>query len=118
MSAMVNGNSKYARKYLDGDAVYANGNTVGILVFETLSAAEQWADTWNDSRFVGDTKDLIVLQVIPIGRGKRIKWLANSIDTDSLDYFYENEKTTFRQEPPDRTMAYPGVHVLGEYEWA
>ena len=119
MSAMINGNSKYARKYLDGHAVRAHGGTVGILVFDTLTAAEQWADVWNQPhQLIGDAKDLIVLQVIPIGRGKRITFLANGIDTKELDRFYNRGDYYYSAECPDRTMAYPGVHVLGEYEWA
>jgi len=119
MSAMINGNSKYARQYLDGHSVYAPSNTVGILVFETLSAAEDWAWIWNHDDYHEDKRDLIVLEVYPIGRGKRVLWLANDISTDVLDYFYDRVgESCWRAEAPDRTMAYPGVAVIGEYERA
>lgn len=117
MSAMINGNSKYARRYLDGEAVYAHGETFGIFVFETLGEAESWAAAW----FQGydECKDLIVLKVIPIGRGKKLSFIADGVDTETLDNFYgEPEEDRVYTYPPNRTMAYPGVHVLGEYEWA
>ena len=116
MSAMINGNSKYARKYLDGEAVYAHGNSLGVFVFETLTAAESWASAWWNG--YNDGKDLIILQVIPIGRGKRITWIADGVETETLDDFYADYQNSLHITAPDRTMAYPGVHVLGEYEWA
>lgn len=112
MSAMINGNSKYARRYLDGDSVHAHGGTVGILVFETLTAAECWAGVWNEPTYSNVAKDLIVLKVIPIGRGKRINFLAEGIDTEALDHFYHGNHSFLQSQCPERTMAYPGVHVL------
>ena len=120
MSAMINGNSKYARRYLDGEKVYAHENSLGILLFETLEAADEWASYWNE---MGESQgepqvDLIILKVIPIGRGKRIEWVSSRIDTEALDYFYSNKETTSMvQQSPRRTMAYPGVEVIGEYMW-
>jgi len=115
MSAMINGNSKYARRYLDGEKVYAHGNSLGILLFETLEAADDWASYWH--RVKEAKVDFIILKVIPIGRGKRIEWVSSGIDTEDLDYFYSNKETTFRIMAPRRTMAYPGVEVIGEYIW-
>jgi hypothetical protein len=118
VSAMINGNSKYARRYFDGNDVYAHGNTIGILVFETLSAADQWAAAWETPSYTHYGKELIILKVLPIGRGKRVEFLAPEIDTETLDRFYSGNEDLRLGEAPDRTMAYPGVHVLGEYEWA
>jgi hypothetical protein len=116
MSAMINGNSKYARRYLDGEKVYAHENSLGILLFETLEAADRWVSYWNEME--ESQVDLIILKVIPIGRGKRIEWVSSRIDTEALDYFYSNKETTsLVQQVPRRTMAYPGVGVIGEYMW-
>ena len=116
MSAMINGNSKYAIKYLDGARSYADENTLGIFVFETLAAAESWANAWWSG--YDDGKDLIILMVLPIGRGKRVTWIAEGIESDTLDDFYNDYENSLHVEAPDRTMAYPGVDVLGEYEYA
>ena len=115
MSAMVNGNSKYARKYLDGHSVYAHDNTLGIMVFETLTAADEFVNMWNNWRY-HDSKDLIILRVFPIGRGKRLAWIAADVDTEAIENFYgDNDRGM--AEPPDRTIAYPGVHVIDQYVW-
>jgi hypothetical protein len=118
MSAMINGNSKYSKQYLDGNTVYANENTVGILVFETLEAAYNWAAIWNDGDCYDDPKDLVVLKVFPIGRGRKNPPLASGITTEDLDKFYSKGPGWPRGESPDRTMAYPCVEVMGEYKWA
>lgn len=116
ISAMVNGNSKYARKYEDGDSVYAGVDTLGILVFETLATAADWAWVWNNG-YGSEYKDLIVLEVYPIGRGKRVRFVAPDPVTESIDNFYKGYPSQIESECPDRTMAYPGVHVIGQYEW-
>ena len=114
MSAMVNGNSKYARKYLDGERVYGHGQTFGIFVFKTLRAAESWVFQWNDGY---EAKDLIILKVIPLGRGKSMTFVAADPSTDSIELFYDNSGSAFAQSAPENTMAYPGVFVIGEYEY-
>jgi len=117
-SAMINGNSKYALEYKDGWTVYADAKTVGVIVFETAAAAIDWAWIWNTDRISGGPlKDLIVLKVLPVGRGKRINWLANGIETDTLDDFYRDMENVAWAEAPNRSMAYPGVQVIGEYVW-
>lgn len=119
MSAMVNGNSKYAVRYIDGYNVYAPRNTLGIMVFETLTAADDFTWMWNYGTYGRPSKDLIILRVLPIGRGKKVRWIATDVDTDSIDSFYKytGYDRDMLAEPPDRTMAYPGVTVLGEYVW-
>ena len=117
MSCMINGNSKYARQYLDGEKVYAHGNSLGVMVFETLDSADNFASIWNDYNNLRSAKDLVILKVIPIGRGKRVVWIARGIDTMTLDNFYSTKHTCFRSQAPDRTMAYPGVEVIGEHVW-
>jgi len=106
---MVNGNSKYARKYEDGDNVYAHGETHGIFVFETIIEAKTWMGTWE----LFHHKRFLLLKVIPLGRGSSITWVADKPDTDTIDHYYNNPKTTLVMQAPYRTMAYPGVHVIG-----
>lgn len=119
MSAMVNGNSKYAVKYIDGARSYADENTLGIFVFETLSAAEDWAWVWNDRTSAYDQhKDLIIIKVHPIGKGKRVRFVAPDPITETLDIFYRDYENTHMTECPNRTMGYPGVHVICEIPWA
>ena len=116
-SAMLHGNSKYALKYLDGWKVYADAKTVGVIVFETAASAKEWVWVWNTCGFYHDDKDLIILKVLPLGRGKRIIWLAPDIDTETIDRFYKGDDDLRLGEAPDHTIAYPGVEVLGEYKW-
>ncbi len=116
MSAMVNGNSKYARRYIDGRDVYARHDTLGIMVFETLTAADDFISWWDIAPYQPH-KDLIILRVLPIGRGKKVRRIAADVDTDVIDRFYRNVDNIIVGEAPDRTMAYPGVHVIGQYVW-
>jgi hypothetical protein len=116
-SAMINGNSKYALEYQDGWTVYADAKTLGVLVFETAHAAAEWAWIWNTDNGFRETRDLIVLKVIPVGRGKRINWVANGILTETLDEFYRDGGIESGPciDTPHKTMAYPGVEVIGEF---
>jgi len=118
---MLNGNSKYSRKYLDGHDVYAEENSVGILVFKTLTFADNWVNIWNDwsyGRYGGRYgKDLIILMVEPIGRGESVHFLADDPTTETLDTFYDSNNWCGTTGTPTGSIAYPGVHVIGKYEW-
>jgi len=117
-SAIIHGNSKYGLKYLPGQETYAPEDTLGIFVFKTKTAAWNWADIWNGESWYGNgpSKDLIVVEVIPIGRGKTIVFASSHVLSDELDYFYSEdpeERDLYGSlgEVPDNTMAYPGVLV-------
>jgi len=109
-SAMVHGNSPYAKRYIEGERVWADENTLGILVFKDRCSAEVWVEGWRDA------KDLIVVAVKPLGRGKTVKLVANDITTEALDMFYRSyedlDSFGVSSQPPVNTMAYPGVLVL------
>jgi len=109
MSAIVNGRSKYARKYTKGEKIYAFGDTLGIMVFRTKKSAEEFAFSFN--KWVEKPK-LIIIRVKPIGMGKSILHVSRRISTPDLDKFYSFNKHTLVTEPPDNTMGYPGVLVV------
>ena len=109
-SAIIHGSSKYGLKYLKGDNVWAPAGTLGIFTFKTDGSAWDWADVWNHSWMSDETKDLTVIEVIPLGRGKHIIHASPDIDTFGLDYFYREEDAGL-SEVPDNTYAYPGVYV-------
>ena len=113
-SAMIHGNSKYGLKYLPGRETYAQEGTLGVFVFKTKRAAQEWADIWNGESFYSrESKDLIVVEVTPIGRGKTVVFASSCIGTEDLDYFYKENQDYYYShvEVPDNTMAYPGVYV-------
>ena len=118
MSAIINGNSSYARRYIAGQEVYAPEGTLGIFVFKNKTDAWQWADCW--IRYKNGhwwyEKDLIVIPVLPIGRGKEILYASLHVDSDRLADFYrtpDSERPNLMfAEVPDKTMAFPGVYVL------
>jgi len=110
MSAIVNGNSKYAKKYIKGEQIFANKNTLGIMTFEIKKEAERWSrgnPFWWDDKY----RDLIILRVIPIGRGKRVYSVCKGISTNELDRYY-NKLSFHSISSPINTMAYPGVLVV------
>lgn len=112
-SAMLHGNSKYARKYVAGTSVYAMEGTLGIFVFKHKTYAQEWVDVWNRGAYRGEDIDLIVVPVIPIGRGRTLVWISGSLQSSDLDEYYDdNDDDWILSEAPDDTMGYPGVHVL------
>jgi hypothetical protein len=113
-SAILHGNSKYARKYLPGDIVTAMEGTHGIFVFKTKAAAEDWASIWNGYHSIDGEKDLIVVPVIPIGRGRTLVFVCSGIESNLLDEYYASDDDLYGTtgEAPDNTMGYPAVYVL------
>ena len=116
MSSIINGNSLYARRYIKGQEVYATPGTLGIFVFTDKTTAREWADCWVRQRdgYTWKERDLIVIPVLPIGRGSNIVHASSEIDSDSLKSFYDanDEWDKIYAEVPDNTMAFPGVYVL------
>jgi hypothetical protein len=102
-SAIINGNSKYSRQYIKGENVYAHGNTMGLMVFKNREDAQEWAD---------GGYGLIVVRVLPIGRGKTVVAICSDTSTEGLDQFYSGKHSYYSFTPPDNTMAYPGVFVV------
>jgi len=108
-SAVINGNSRYSIKYEKGADVFAREETLGVFVFTNRRAAESWA--WYIDRDHEDD-EIIILRVLPIGKGKTPQRISPSIDTDVLNLFYNDEDYHYMNVPHDYTLCYPGVHVL------
>ncbi len=111
-SAIINGRSKYGLKYLPETYVYAPEGTLGIFTFKTEHQAQEWVCVWNEHPAPAwDYKDLIVIPVIPLSRGRAVNFCSTQLDSEGLDEFYKNPKYNYA-ETPDNTFAYPGVYVL------
>lgn len=114
-SAIIDGRSRYGLKYIPGTKVFAPKGTLGIFTFKTAGAANDWADVWNRYHVWNENlKDLIVIPVIPLGRGKKIIFAASDITTYGLDSYYSDDEDGYYDigEAPDYTYAYPGVYVI------
>ena len=110
-SAMINGNSHFARKYQNGTIVTAEEGTIGILTFKTKRSAEIWASYFNGPNFFYEIPRLTVIKVETIGKGKTINFVSIGITTEELEDYY-NELTDTDNIAPDNTIAYPAVLVL------
>ncbi len=115
-SAIVNGNSKYALRYLPGLEIHALPNTLGIFLFKHKYQADNWCDVLNYKTFsyypYGD--NCTVIEVLPLERGRAVNCIpAVWTDTDALDTYYENEKDFSRfGYTPDGTYTHMSVRVL------
>jgi hypothetical protein len=124
MSAVVNGNSKYAIRYLKGYNAYAREGTLGIMVFDTRGMAQFFMNNisgvgfdykpFYDNNPFYKTNPYTIIRVLPIGRGKTIHEISPEVTTIDLDSFYNNNILSFipTTYPPDETMVYPGVFVV------
>ncbi len=114
-SAVIHGGSKYGLKYLPETYVYAPEGTLGIFTFKSEYSAKQWTMMWSVFHTFSDevTKDLIVIPVIPLSRGKAVRHCSQYVDTEGLDEFYDDMTYCGAcAETPSDTFAYPGVFVL------
>lgn len=109
-SALVNGNSRYALRYPKGEDVFALEDTLGVFVFTNREYAESWLFNFDIHH---ENDELIIVRVIPIGKGKFPRNIAYGVMTETLEEFYEDySSAAFFNTPPDKTICYPGVHVL------
>jgi hypothetical protein len=117
-SAIINGRSHFARKYLPGTTVFAEEGTLGIMVFKTRYSAVVFADHFNNNAWYNyHPPKLIIIKVETIGRGKVIHWVSSKTKTDELESYYKDMKdihpnSLLSNLAPDDTIAYPGVRVL------
>ena len=103
ISCTINGNSKYALKYNEGEEVIARSETVGVMCFRTITDAQNFIDHswWFQEKFK-------IVKVKPLGRMKK---LVNMGYPNRLNDFYNGG--IFSGNIPIRgTVCYPGVHVL------
>ena len=108
MSCIINGKSKYARKYIKNENVYAIEGTLGIMVFKLRRDAQSFVGIIRDPYY----NPYIIVRVIPIGKGKTVKAIARDMNTYDLDVFYNDLFKLPISRPPHNTMAYPGVFVV------
>jgi len=94
---------KYNRNYSKGTIVRAREGTLGVAVFKTRKQTEEFQGT------IGTHYKII--HVLPIGRGKTVKYICTAQSEISLDFFYK-EKLEAHLVPPSGTIFYPVVEVL------
>jgi len=114
-SAIVNGNSVFALKYLPGTDVWAKPNTLGIMVFKNITSAENFAASWNRQYYWDDSSyRFIVIRVLPYGKGSIPQTICSEIDSRSLHSYYGRYGHEWYGHglPPDNTICYKGVHVI------
>jgi len=104
MSALINSDSKYALKYIKGEDTYAMKETLGVMVFDTIANAKAFVD--DRSR-----NDLMVVKVLPKGRGKKLGRVSPIISSEVLDRYYSKYRCHTCM-CPQGTIVYPGVHVV------
>ena len=115
-SAIVNGNSKYALRYLPNTIVEALPYTMGIMVFKYKAYAEEWCNFLNSNRLrYWDSKDpYMVIEVEPLVRGTQRTFIHAGTDSKRLDNYYRGiADGDYRlQEAPDNTYTHMKVKVL------
>lgn len=113
-SAIINGNSRYARRYLPGIITVAEEGTLGIMTFRIKTAAEEWAHHFNNQSWTyNDQPKLMVIKVEGIGRGYVPITVATDFTTDALDDFYSSDYDSgYPFSSPDDTICYKAVRVL------
>lgn len=116
-SAVINGNSKYALKYLPGEVVTALSDTVGVMTFTTRRAAEEWAQSIEYHNYSMNTdyeENLIVIEVEGIGQGFLPMYISRGAASNDLKKFYgpDYASDASHMSPLDKTMCYRQVRVL------
>ncbi len=116
-SAVVNGNSRYALKYIPGITVLALEGTLGVMVFKTITPAKKFAANLNSYSYEWTDKPprYIVVRVATYGKGKFIYEIAYDYTTQGISNYYNDSiyhdfMTT--AIPMEYTMGYPGVTPL------
>ena len=113
-SAIVNGNCKYALKYLPGTIVESVEGTMGIFVFKHKTYAENWCSDLN-SRYWTDDK-YMVIEVEPLVKGSLTVMACGGVTADKLDRYYNTSPDSFNypniSEIPDDTYCHKAVRVL------
>ncbi|MHA1701000.1 MAG: hypothetical protein ACTSWK_01905 [Promethearchaeota archaeon] len=113
-SCIIKANSDLCLIYDKDTTVYALEKTLGIMVFKTKYAAENWIEAWERG---GSWK---IKRVIPIGRGKTPNVISSSTTKKILTIFYtffernelHNLNRSYKNEPIYGTICYPGVFVV------
>ena len=114
-SAIVNGNSKYSLRYLPGTIVEALPHTMVIMVFKYKSYAEEWCSMLKNARiYLYENKPFMVIEVLPLVRGKKRTLIHAGGYSKRLDNYYNGigDSQYSIQEAPDNTYTHMRVKVL------
>ncbi len=108
ISAFANG--RYELEYSKGGRVRGKEGSFGIAVFGRRRDAESFCRSVN-------LKILKIIRVLPIGRGKIVKYISRFQSDNMLDVFYGREKDAKLDHnssfiSPYGTIFYPEVEVL------
>jgi len=124
---MIHGHSNFSINYEKDTTVYADPDTLGIMVFKTKRQAKDWMKHKNEYGY-----DLIIKRVVPIGRGKVPKHISADVHSDDMRAYYELVNSiepklfsrTYRKyeledghevtviKPIPGTICYPAVYVV------
>lgn len=109
---------KYCKFYHKDTIVEAEPGTLGLMVFDTKK------DALDFSRHTSCEKGgHLILEVQPIGKGKRPMKICSHFLEDRVDNYYAHQKLSFFERrksilrvdtirPPKGTICYPAVKVL------
>uniref|UniRef100_A0A6M3JIJ6 Uncharacterized protein n=1 Tax=viral metagenome TaxID=1070528 RepID=A0A6M3JIJ6_9ZZZZ len=97
---------KFSLKYIKGNITKAKKETLGIMVFDTKRNAEAFLHC---SIYCRGQK---IIRVLPIGNGKRPKYIAENCSALGIQRFYNPLKVIFGGVPPNGTICYSAVRVM------
>ena len=103
-SYLVPPDSSYCLHYKKGRITKAKKDTIGVMVFDTIEAAQDYLQ-----RLPLETSE--ILEVDARGHMKKIKTVSSGANTQDLDKFYENRSINIMTPFPG-TECYPRVKVL------
>jgi len=118
-SCIVHPNSKFYRKYFKDEYVYAEPDTLGVMLFKTRAQAQQFIDYHQNAlhgEFLIRSRSWKIKRVIPIGRGKTPEHVSFATSSYGIKDF--NKKVQlygiqeYMAEPVEGTICYPGVLVV------
>ncbi len=98
---------KYERYYLSGEVVEAEAGSLGVMCFETLQQAQDFA-----GHAVGANWEECceIITVKPIGSGLKPPYVSRLVFEDELDAFYKGKGRVSKS--PQGTICFRGVKVI------
>jgi len=100
-SAFISG--EYSLDYPKGATVRAREGTLGVAIFKTKKHAKM---------FTKGHRNLKIIHVRPIGRGRSIKIVCDIMFEHDLVLFYRDMRNIYLRKVPPGTIFYPAVEVL------
>ena len=99
----------YKLKYLKSFEVKGLPGTLGIFCFKRKIDALNFMGVASTNH--NHSIAYLIIRVVPLGRGNRPKKIADKLNKEMFDCFY-NDKEYCSIEPPPGTICYPSVLVL------